>query len=119
MKSKLSSAKKSQTTRVFHEFFRYQVYHALVILAGRTQQVGLVYTDMETLKSQFAGCPPTNEQWQEVYKLLHEVLRSCKRSEEASQVMIELLDTYTTENASQAREETHKCIVASIGNVQL
>jgi len=95
---------------------RYQVYHALVILAGRTQQVGLVYTDMETLKSQFAGCPPTNEQWQEVYKLLHEVLRSCKRSEEASQVMIELLDTYTTENASQAREETHKCIVASIAD---
>merc|ERR1712029_328226 len=89
---------------------------ALVILAGRTQQVGLVYTDMETLKSQFAGCPPTNEQWQELYKLLHEVLRSCKMSEEASQVMIELLDTYTTENASQAREETHKCIVASLAD---
>ena len=98
------------------EYFRYHVYHALVILAGRTQQVGLVYTDMETLKSQFAGCPPTNEQWQELYKLLHEVLRSCKMSEEASQVMIELLDTYTTENASQAREETHKCIVASIAD---
>ena len=30
--------------------------------------------------------------------------------------MIELLDTYTTENASQAREETHKCIVASIAD---
>merc|ERR1711992_99250 len=57
-----------------------------------------------------------NEQWQELYKLLHEVLRSCKMSEEASQVMIELLDTYTTENASQAREETHKCIVASIAD---
>merc|ERR1712029_633443 len=39
-----------------------------------------------------------------------------KRSEEASAVMIELLGTYTTENASQAREETHKCIVASLAD---
>merc|ERR1711862_314331 len=91
---------------------KYHVYHALVILAGKTRQVDLVYTDMDTLKSQFTGCPPSNQQWQELYKLLHEVLRSCKKSESASQVMIELLDTYTTENASQAREETHKCIVA-------
>ena len=30
--------------------------------------------------------------------------------------MIELLGTYTTENASQAREETHRCIVASLGD---
>ena len=95
---------------------KYHVYHALVILAGKTRQVDLVYTDMDTLKSQFTGCPPSNQQWQELYKLLHEVLRSCKKSESASQVMIELLDTYTTENASQAREETHKCIVASIAD---
>ena len=67
---------------------RYHVYHALVILAGKTQQVELVYSNMDSLKSQFAGCPPTNEQWQELYKLLHEVLRTCKRSEEASQVRI-------------------------------
>ena len=95
---------------------KYHVYHALVLLAGKTRQVDLVYTDMESLKSQFTGCPPSNQQWQELYKLLHEVLRSCKKSEAASQVMIELLDTYTTENASQAREETHKCIVASIAD---
>ena len=95
---------------------RYHVYHALIVLAGSTKQVDLVYSDMDTLKSQFSGCPPTNQQWQELYKLLHEVLRSCKKSEAASQVMIELLDTYTTENASQAREETHKCIVASIAD---
>merc|ERR1712004_255977 len=96
---------------------RFHVYHALVILAGRTKQIDTVYKDMDTLKSQFTGKGTlTNEQMQKLLKLLHEVLRECKRSEDASQVMIELLDTYTTENASQAREETHKCIVASIAD---
>merc|ERR1712228_901460 len=71
----------------------------------------------DTLKSQFTGKGTlTNEQMQKLLKLLHEVLRECKRSEDASQVMIELLGTYTTENASQAREETHRCIVASLAD---
>jgi len=95
---------------------KFHVYYALVNLAGRTHQIDTVYKDMDTLKSQFVGCPLTNEQMQKLLKLLHEVLRACKRSEEASQVMIELLGTYTTENASQAREETHRCIVASLAD---
>ena len=95
---------------------KFHVYYALVTLAGKTQQIETVYKDMDTLKSQFTGCSLSNEQYQKLYKLLHEVLRVCKRSEEASAVMIELLGTYTTENASQAREETHRCIVASLAD---
>ena len=34
------------------------------------------------------------------------------------QVMIELLGTYTTENASQAREEAQRCIIASLADPQ-
>ena len=34
------------------------------------------------------------------------------------QVMVELLGTYTTENASQAREEAQRCIVASLADPQ-
>ena len=64
---------------------------------------------MDTLKSQFTGKGAlNNEQMQKLLKLLHEVLRECKRSEDASQVMIELLGTYTTENASQAHEDDEK-----------
>lgn len=37
-------------------------------------------------------------------------------SELASKVMVELLSTYTTENASQAREEAQRCIVASLAD---
>merc|ERR1712004_374204 len=96
---------------------RFHVYHALVILAGRTKQIDTVYKDMDTLKSQFTGKGTlTNEQMQKLLKLLHEVLRECKRSEDASQVMIELLGTYSTENASHAREQTHSCIVASLAD---
>jgi len=95
---------------------RFHVYYALVTLAGKTQQIDTVYKDMDTLKSQFNACPLSNEQFQNLLKLLHEELRRCRRSEEASQVMIELLGTYTTENASQAREETHRCIVASLAD---
>ena len=32
--------------------------------------------------------------------------------------MIELLSTYTTDNASQAREEAQRCIVASLADPQ-
>merc|ERR1740129_667620 len=71
---------------------------------------------MTQVRNQFVKQPPSNEQTQKLLKLLHEVLRECKRSEDASQVMIELLGTYTTENASQAREETHRCIVASLSD---
>merc|ERR1719510_1343673 len=97
---------------------RFHVFYALVSLAGRTQQIDTVYKDMDYLKSQFDGCPLTNEQMQKLLKLLHEVLRACNRSEEASQVMIELLGTYTTENASQAREEAQRYIVASLQDPQ-
>jgi hypothetical protein len=42
------------------------------------------------------------------------LLLSNGKSEEAGRVMIELLGTYTTENASQAREEAQRCIIASL-----
>ena len=60
--------------------------------------------------------PLSTEQYQRLYRLLHEVLLASGRSEEAGQVMVELLGTFTTENASQAREEAQRCIVASLAD---
>lgn len=97
---------------------RFHVYYYLVQLAGKLSQIDLVYKDMETVRSSFLANPPSNEQMQKLLRLLHEVLLSCGRSEEASHVMVELLGTYTTENASQAREEAQRCIVASLGDPQ-
>ena len=97
---------------------RVHVYLYLVELAGKTDQIGTVYKDMDTLRSAFSSCPPSNEQMQKLLRLLHQTLLICKRSEDAGQVMIELLGTYTTENASQAREEAQRCIVASLQDPQ-
>jgi len=97
---------------------RVHVYYYLVQLAGKLSQIDLVYKDMDSVKSAFAANQPTNEQMQKLFRLLHEVLLSCGRSEDASQVMVELLGTYTTENASEAREEAQRCIVASLADPQ-
>ncbi len=49
----------------------------------------------------------------------YQLLLSNGKSEEAGRVMIELLGTYTTENASQAREEAQRCIIASLAGTCL
>jgi len=97
---------------------RYHVYYYLVGLAGRTKQLATVYTDMATTRNMFAKSQPalSTEQLQKLYRLLHEVLLASGRSEEAGLVMVELLGTFTTENASQAREEAQRCIIASLAD---
>ena len=65
---------------------RVHVYYYLVQLAGKLNQIDLVYKDMESLRSTFVANPPSNEQMQKLFRLLHEVLLSNGRSEDASQV---------------------------------
>ena len=66
---------------------RFHVYYTLVQLAGKTEQTGAIFTDVESVKSQFAATPPSNEQMQKLLRLLHEVLLTGKRSDEASSVI--------------------------------
>merc|ERR1719166_658091 len=97
---------------------RYHVYYYLVGLAGKNNQLATVYTDMPTTRAMFKESEPplSTEQHQKLYRLLHEVLLASGRSEEAGQVMVALLGTFTMENASQAREEAQRCIVASLAD---
>ena len=97
---------------------RFHVYSSLVQLAGRTGQIELVFKDVDAFKLQMTSNPPPNDQLQKLLRHLHEVLRTAKKSEQASEIMIMLLGTYTTENASQAREEAQRCIVASLADPQ-
>jgi len=71
---------------------------------------------MPDTKNMFTKSPPSSEQMQKLYRLLHEMLLLNGKSDEAGRVMIELLGTYTTENASQAREEAQRCIIASLAD---
>lgn len=97
---------------------RYHVYYHLVQVARQTDQVRAVFRDVDHLRQQFAQCPPSNEQMQKLYRLLHEVLSRSgagqTESEQAAKVMVELLGTYTAENASYAREDAIRCIIAAL-----
>ncbi|XP_017772065.1 PREDICTED: eukaryotic translation initiation factor 3 subunit M [Nicrophorus vespilloides] len=95
---------------------RYHVYYHLILIGKQTEQVRLVFKDIETLKQQFAQCPPTSEQLQKLYRLLHEVLIASGQSEQAAKVLVELLGTYTVENASQAREDARLCIATALAD---
>ncbi|XP_055530877.1 eukaryotic translation initiation factor 3 subunit M [Wyeomyia smithii] len=94
---------------------RYHVYYHLVQVAKQADQVKEVFSGVDQLKTQFTQCPPSNEQMQKLYRLLHDVLKDTN-SELASKVMIELLGTYTAENASYAREDAMKCIVTALAD---
>ncbi|XP_020723694.1 eukaryotic translation initiation factor 3 subunit M isoform X2 [Bombus vosnesenskii] len=95
---------------------RYHVYYHLVQIARNVDQVKAVYGGIDQLKQQFASLPPSNEQMQKLLRLLHEVLLSCKQGEQAAAVMVELLGTYTAENASAAREDAQRCILAALAD---
>ncbi|XP_058840258.1 eukaryotic translation initiation factor 3 subunit M [Topomyia yanbarensis] len=94
---------------------RYHVYYHLVQVAKQADQVKEVFSGVDQLKTQFTQCPPSNEQMQKLYRLLHDVLKDIN-GELASKVMIELLGTYTAENASYAREDAMKCIVTALAD---
>ncbi|XP_075972795.1 eukaryotic translation initiation factor 3 subunit m [Anticarsia gemmatalis] len=94
---------------------RYHVYYHVIELAARVGYVREVFTGVEQLRKEFAGCPPTNEQMQKLYRLLHQVLKD-QNSELAAKVMMELLGTYTDENASYAREDAIKCIATALAD---
>jgi len=90
---------------------RFGVYLTLVRLASVSANIGLVFSDLALIKQWFPVSAVGVERIQSLLRLLHEALVAQKQSESASRVMIELLSTYTEENASQARDDAYKCIV--------
>ncbi|XP_042905598.2 eukaryotic translation initiation factor 3 subunit M [Parasteatoda tepidariorum] len=94
----------------------YDVYCSLVQVAGQTDSIHMVFKDLSKLKSWLTDLNVSTEKLQKLLRLLHEVLVEGKQSELAAKVMIELLGTYTEDNASQARDDAHKCIVTSLGD---
>ncbi|RWS30505.1 eukaryotic translation initiation factor 3 subunit M-like protein [Leptotrombidium deliense] len=99
-----------------NNYLRYDVYVTLVKIASQTNQIHLVYGDMNKLKQWFNSSTVGIDKVQCLLRLLHEVLIHDKQSELALKVMIELLSTYTEENASKARLDAHRCIVSCVAD---
>lgn len=95
---------------------RFHVYYHLVQIAGQTDQITTVFSTIQHMKRQLGQAQPSPDQMQKLLRLLHEVLLESGKSHQASTAMIELLGTYTTENASEAREEAQRCIIASLAD---
>lgn len=62
---------------------RFHVYYYLIQLAGKTDQVDLVFKDVESFKTElFGATKPSIEQQQKLLRLLHEVLLTAGKSEQ-------------------------------------
>ena len=61
---------------------RFHVYSYLVQLAGRNDQIELVFKDVDAFRLQMTSNPPPNDQLQKLLRHLHEVLRTAKKSEQ-------------------------------------
>merc|ERR1719175_138948 len=88
----------------------------MVRLAGQTDLLAMVPVDLEKIKRWISLWKISSAKVQVLYRTLHESLVSHNMREVATKVMIELLGTYTEENASQARDDAHKCIVTCLAD---
>jgi translation initiation factor 3 subunit M len=91
---------------------QYIAYTAMVKLATKAKRLSEVFTDVESVKSKYNVESVGFERAQNLYRLLKTSALECGRSELASQIMIELLSTYTEENASQAEQDAVTCITS-------
>ncbi|XP_070563934.1 eukaryotic translation initiation factor 3 subunit M-like isoform X2 [Ptychodera flava] len=106
-------------TNLFHGLdeknpLRYNVYISMVKLAGQTDIVEHVETNLNTLHQWMSMWQLSMDKQQHLLRLLHDALQETDKSEAATKIMVELLGTYTDDNASQARDDAHKCIVTSL-----
>lgn len=91
---------------------QYVAYMAMVKLATKCKRLSEVFTDLESVKSKYSVKSVGFEKAKDLYRLLNTSALESGRSELASQIMIELLSTYTEENASQAETDAVNCITS-------
>lgn len=95
---------------------RYIVYSAMVKLAGQADLINHLNPNLDEVKNWLKVWDVTVPKAQAMYRSLHDALAEAKQGDKAFRIMLELLGTYTEDNASQARDDAHKCIVAAIGD---
>ncbi|XP_072277980.1 eukaryotic translation initiation factor 3 subunit M [Pyxicephalus adspersus] len=93
---------------------RYTVYCALIKVAASCGAIMFIPTDLDQVRKWITDWNLNTEKKHILLRLLYEALVDCKRSDDAAKVMVELLGSYTDDNASQARVDAHKCIVRAL-----
>ncbi|KAH3876926.1 eukaryotic translation initiation factor 3 subunit M-like [Dreissena polymorpha] len=90
------------------------IYLSLLRLSRDADLASMVITDLDQVKKWISEWDIGTQKIQNIYRALHETLIAARMSEQATKVMIELLGTYTEDNASQARDDAQKCIVTCL-----
>lgn len=107
-------------SNLFHSLpantMQFYVYMAMVNVAGDAQKVDLIPHDLEEVKEWCTNWNLTSEQKQTLLRALHNAAVASNRNEISTKLMLELLGTYSDEDASQARDDAHKCIVTCVGD---
>lgn len=95
---------------------RYTIYYSMLRLGKQADLLQMVPTDLNKVKAWIAMWNLPVQKTQNLLRMLHDAVLEAKMSEAATKVMIELLGTYTEDNASQAREDAHRCIVTCLAD---
>ncbi|NWR68259.1 EIF3M factor, partial [Centropus bengalensis] len=93
---------------------RYTVYCSLLKVASSCGAIQYIPTELDQVRKWISDWNLSTEKKHTLLRLLYDVLVDCKKSDNAAKVMVELLGSYTEDNASQARVDAHRCIVRAL-----
>ncbi|KAL9955539.1 hypothetical protein ACROYT_G036876 [Oculina patagonica] len=94
---------------------RYDVYCTQIKVAGKAGLIEQISVPLDQVKSWLKMWEVDGEKARNIYRLLFDALTDDKQSEEATTVMVELLRTYSDENASEVKDDAKNCIVSLLG----
>ncbi|PFX32053.1 eukaryotic translation initiation factor 3 subunit M-like [Stylophora pistillata] len=94
---------------------RYDVYCTQVKVAGKAGLIDQINVSLDQVRSWLNMWEVDGMKARKVYRLLFDALTEDRQSEEATSVMVELLRTYTDENASEVKDDAKNCIVSLLG----
>uniref|UniRef100_A0A7N8Y6M1 Eukaryotic translation initiation factor 3 subunit M n=1 Tax=Mastacembelus armatus TaxID=205130 RepID=A0A7N8Y6M1_9TELE len=93
---------------------RYTVFCSLIKVAATCNAISFIPTDLDQVRKWIIDWNLNTEKKHTLLRIVYEALVDCKKSEAAAKVMVELLGSYTEDNASQARVDAHRCIVRAL-----
>lgn len=91
---------------------QYVAYMSMVKLATKAKRLSEVFNNLDSVKSKYSVKTVGLDRAQNLYRLLNSSALECGKGDLASQIMIELLSTYTEENASHAEKDAVTCITS-------
>lgn len=93
---------------------QYETYLSMLKLAKKAKKFTEVFTSLAKIKIKYPSKSIGSEKTKNLFNLLNDCAIECGYIEVASQIMIELLATYTEDNASHAEQDAVACIASHI-----